>query len=325
MINHFSAQMPRPLIGVGHSMGGAHLVNLALLHPRLLSTLILMDPVVQRIPNADGNYLPAKMSAVRRDRWPSRAAARTAFKKSKFYQTWDPRVLDRWIEYGLRELPTALYPTSSAAAMPSPVISADMTSATVQPDADTEREVTLTTPKHQEVLTFMRANFAPLSSSQTPVDMLTHPDLDHSVGVIAPFYRPEPIALFARLPSLRPSVLYIFGSESTLSAPELCADKMAVTGVGAGGSGGAANGRVREVLLQGIGHLIPMETVGVTADHCSIWVDEELKRFREEDARIEEMRRAIPREKRAFMTEEFVRTATGDFLDRARAKTKPKL
>ncbi|GAB7355781.1 hypothetical protein MBLNU459_g6463t1 [Dothideomycetes sp. NU459] len=318
MINHFRAQMPQPLIGVGHSMGGAHLINLALIHPRLLSTLILMDPVVQRAPNPQGNYLPAKMSAVRRDRWPSRAAARTAFKKSKFYQTWDPRVLDLWIEHGLRELPTKLYPAVSSASATPPALSADPAAATVQLDQTTEREVTLTTPKHQEVMTFMRANLNP----QTPPDALTHPDLDEASGPTSPFYRPEPIALFARLPNLRPSVLYIFGSESNLSAPPLRADKMAVTGSGVSGSGGAEKGRVREVLLQGIGHLIPMETVGVTADHCSVWVAKELARFREESARVEAMRAGIPREKRALMTDEYYKTATGDFLDK---KQKAKL
>lgn len=293
-------------------MGGAHLVNLSLIHPRLLSTLILMDPVVQRIPNAEGNYLPAKMSAVRRDRWPSRAAARTAFKKSKFYQTWDPRVLDRWIEHGLRELPTKLYPNTSTSAT-LPTVSADSAVATVPAAKDTEIEVTLTTPKHQEVLTFMRGNFEPEKA-----DSLTHPDLDASSGANTPFYRPEPIALFGRLPTLRPSVLYIFGSESNLSAPHLIAEKLAVTGTGAGGSGGVAKGRVRDVLLQGVGHLIPMETVGVTADHCGMWIGQELDRFRDEEARIEEIRAKIPREKRALMTEEFFKVATGDFLKKAK-------
>ncbi|KAH8736089.1 hypothetical protein BGZ61DRAFT_472454 [Ilyonectria robusta] len=35
------------------------------------------------------------------------------FKKSKLYQSWDPRVLDAWVRYGLRELPTDLYPNDS--------------------------------------------------------------------------------------------------------------------------------------------------------------------------------------------------------------------
>jgi pimeloyl-ACP methyl ester carboxylesterase len=103
MVNLFRDQMPRPIIGVGHSMGGCQLANLALLHPRLFETLILIDPVIQGKVSLLGNVSPAAASAKRRDRWPSREEALESFKKSKFYQTWDSRVLDRWVQYGLRD------------------------------------------------------------------------------------------------------------------------------------------------------------------------------------------------------------------------------
>ena len=96
--------MPRPLIGIGHSMGGNNLINLSLMHPRLLETLVLIDPVIVPLAKVTGDWAIAAASSVRRDRWPSRKVAAESFKKSKFYQTWDPRVLDRWIKYGLREL-----------------------------------------------------------------------------------------------------------------------------------------------------------------------------------------------------------------------------
>lgn len=291
MINHFRDQMPRPLVGVGHSMGGFHVTNLALMHPRLFSTLILIDPVIQRAPNPQGNYAPAQASAKRRDRWPSREAARTAFKKSKFYQTWDPRVLDCWIEHGLRDLPSKLYPSHES------------------------QEVTLRTSKHQEVLTFMRGNL-PSKLNPNPAtqpNLLTHPDVDMSVPDISPFYRPEALVVFQQLPFLRPSVLYVFGSKSNLSEPHLRADKMAMTGVGVGGSGGAKLGQVKEVLLDA-GHLIPMEKVAETADECSKWMTQELERWRDEEKTIDDMRRNIPKEKRAQMMDDFIKVASGDFL-----------
>ncbi|KAG9623974.1 alpha/beta-hydrolase, partial [Aureobasidium melanogenum] len=95
MINHFRDQMPQPLIGMGHSMGGAHLTALSLLHPRLLSTLILIDPVIIRASYLNA-YKLGRLSARRRDRWPSRAAARKAFEKSPMFKSWDKRVLDCW-------------------------------------------------------------------------------------------------------------------------------------------------------------------------------------------------------------------------------------
>lgn len=64
---------------------------MALNHPRLLRSLILLDPVIQE-PN--GSIPPAIASTPRRDFWPTREAAVARFKGSKFYQAWDSRVLD---------------------------------------------------------------------------------------------------------------------------------------------------------------------------------------------------------------------------------------
>ncbi|KAF2813251.1 uncharacterized protein BDZ99DRAFT_252107 [Mytilinidion resinicola] len=274
MINQFRAQMPRPIIGFGHSMGGCQLVNLSLIHPRLFETLILVDPVVQRVSSAKGNWAPAQASARRRDFWPSRAAAEKSFKKSKFYQAWDPRVLDRFIKHGLRELPTQLYPTStSTPTIPYPATST--TEPTLTPTPPQPRPVTLTTTKHQEVFTFLRPNLSP-----SPPDRRTHPDLDARANPETPFYRPEPIQTFYQLPHLRPSVLYVFGELSDLSTPEFRADKLSMTGVGVGGSGGVKEGRVKEVLFEKTGHLIPMEKVGETAESMAQWVGAEMDRWR---------------------------------------------
>lgn len=314
MVNHFRDQMTRPLVGVGHSMGGFHITNLALLHARLFTSVILIDPVIQRIISSEGNYLPAAASARRRDLWPSREAARMAFAKSKFYQTWDPRVLELWIQHGLRDLPTQLYPSAND--------KSDITSTSTS-TSETGCPVTLKTTKHQEVLTFMRANFeseanpAPTSKPNP----LTHPDVDTALHPISPFYRPEAQILFTRLPFLRPSALYIFGTNSNLSKPALRADKVAVTGVGVGGSGGSKAGRVKHVVLDA-GHLIPMEKVVETAQSCADWISSELSRWREDESVVGEMRRAVPSDKKALMSEDFIRHVDEEFSSGVK---KPKL
>lgn len=317
MINHFRAQIKQPIVGIGHSMGGCHLVNLSLMHPRLFTTLVLMDPVIQRLPNRQGNFGPAKASTVRRDIWPSRKAAEASFKRSKFYQTWDPRVLDLWIKYGLRDLPTLLHPTATAASGTLPAPNADPSSATVPPEKGTETQVTLTTTKHQEVFTFMRPNFPSATSPdpETNPNPVTNPDVDLEAGPNTPFYRPEPIATFRQLPHLRPSVLYIFGDQSALSAPLLKADKMAQTGTGAGGSGGVKKGRVREVTFEGVGHLIPMEVVEKTADAAQEWLTLELSDWKSRDAEQRLQWAHIPREERGRMSEEFVKVMKSDWMN----------
>ncbi|KAF2856286.1 toxin biosynthesis protein-like protein [Plenodomus tracheiphilus IPT5] len=293
MVNLFRAQMPRPIIGIGHSMGGCQLANLSLLHPRLFETLILIDPVIQSKMSMTGNIGPAAASSRRRERWPSRPDALKSFQKSKFYQAWDTRVLDRWVQYGLRDVPTSLFPDAKAP------------------------EVTLTTTKHQEVMTFLRPNFAarqgdtePSSAEYTTtnpkVNRRTHADLTPQPEPQAPFYRGESAIVFNQLPSIRPSVFYIFGSESSLTDDAVIEEKVARTGVGVGGSGGRAEGRVDHVTVQDAGHLIPMEKVEESAEHIGKWIEKEMLRYWDWERKTEEEWAGRKGVQRRLLTDRFV-------------------
>lgn len=135
MINHFAKEMPRPLVGLGHSMGASQLLHLSLIHPRLFTTLIMLEPVTGKCINTCGGPLLTKISTFRRDMWNSHGEA--CVSASKAYRHWDKRVLERWCKHGLRPLPTAIYPE--------------------QPKGATAA-VTLITTKHQEVLSYLRPN-----------------------------------------------------------------------------------------------------------------------------------------------------------------------
>lgn len=287
MVNHFRSEMPRPLFAIGHSLGGANLVNLALIHPRLFEGQILIDPVIQRREFAPIDYGPTFMSSIRRDVWPSREAAKTSFLRSKFYQAWDSRVLNLYIKYGLRDLPTEIYPQAQRITRPD---AASKQTQTMPPSEETNntRQVTLTTTKHNEVYMFLRPNFE-LRDGQGQIisdpekRRLAHPDL-HPYMQAQFFYRPEAPMIFSNLPYLRPSVLYIFGQYSELSAPALEAEKLSATGTDVGGSGGVEAGRVKGVTIKKAGHLIPMQRVAETAEACAQWLGEEMKRWRENEA-----------------------------------------
>ncbi|KAJ5086620.1 hypothetical protein NUU61_007927 [Penicillium alfredii] len=279
LVNVKRVEMPRPIVGVGHSMGGAHLVQLSLMHPRLLHTLVLLDPVIQpHTTQLDPLSLEEKqriiakttqLSTHRRDLWPSREAAAQSYQRSPFYRAWDPRVLARWVQHGLRELPTAIHPLDKQAA-----------TTTTDP---TNAPVTLRTPLHQEVFTYSRPNYHHIPGSKQPVNRVTHPDLDGDHPDCYPFYRPEPARIFAQLPFLRPSVLYIFAGKSDMCLPKMRAAKLTTTGTGLGGSGGVAAGRVREVFLADFGHLLAQEAVNECADAAACWFAPELRRWREEE------------------------------------------
>jgi pimeloyl-ACP methyl ester carboxylesterase len=232
------------------------------MHPRLLKSLILLDPVIQ-LPDRN-SFGPAISSTFRRDAWPSREVARQKFTSNKFYQAWDPRVLDLWIEHGLRSIPTAIVPSQGA----------------------DDRRVTLTTTKHQEVTLYLRPllfrvdeNDTPGAERKLPVDFDTKLNEDYHSN---PFYRPEPAHIFKRLPELRPNVLYIHGEHSTYCNKDQREGQIAMSGAGVGGGGGVVNGQVEHVLLRECGHLLPFEKVEESAESISGFLNRQVEIWKKE-------------------------------------------
>ncbi|KAI8635644.1 Alpha/beta hydrolase family-domain-containing protein [Xylariaceae sp. FL1651] len=314
LTNVFRAEMPRPLIGVGHSFGANILTHLSLLHPRLLTSLVLLDPTIivfdPRRSSGPGSS-PARASTYRREVWPSRQAALESFRRSPFYRAWDPRVLEAWNEHAIRELPTMLFPELPPSSEPPPSSSSSSDPGNPAPGA------TLRTTKHQEVFTFFRPLYPYMSRSPSPPPSYTisksgAPDFDTSLLALLPpgqepfaFYRSEGGSVLAQLPAVRPSVLFVFGGTSDLSTPELCALRLSTCGTGPGGSGGAAAGRVRGVVMEGRGHLFPMEVPAECAAHAAGWIARELARWRAEQAEYEAWTRLPAREK-TTLSQEFM-------------------
>jgi hypothetical protein len=235
------------------------------MHPRLFTSLILMEPIIQSSPPPGMNV--AHPSSYRPDLWPSYSAASVAFKKNKFFAGLDSRVLENYLKYGIREVPTALYPVSE----------------TVK-----EGSYTLTTTKHQEVWSFLRPNFegSDPETSINRVDRLLFPDI-HSAQRGLLFYRPEVAIAHEYLIYLRPSVLFIFGAKSYLSAPERQDEKMERTGSGLGGSGGAKAGEVEKYVFESLGHMAPLENVKACASVIGEWMGKKMVQFRADEKAIE--------------------------------------
>lgn len=275
------------------------------MHPRLLTSVVLVDPVIRNSSttpnpaNSDANY--ARLSTFRRDHWPSRTKAAESFKNSKFYQTWDPRALDLWIRYGLRRLPTTNYPGNI-----------DGREHSEDSDAD-DGPVTLATNKNQEVFMFLRPNFdGKDANGNLVINRQTHPDIDLDATFIYPFYLPVPEAVFKNLPHLRPSALYLFGGASEMSTPDLRRHKLDSTGTGVGGSGGVREGRVKEEVVEGVGHLVPMIAPKECADAAAGFLSTEVKRWKKDE---EEWRRqwdSKDRLEKMTINEEWKKNMGGD-------------
>ncbi|KAJ5549322.1 hypothetical protein N7513_006556 [Penicillium frequentans] len=280
MINHFRDQMPRPIVGLGHSFGGNIITNLAYLHPRLFTTVLLIDPVIQLNPPEMGFGTDApgviNYTLRRSDIWPNREAALRA--NRALTKGWDQRCIDRMAQYGFRDLPTRLYPDVDA-------VKARFNS--------TETPVTSTTSKYQDLLGQIRENFGARdpATGRIVINRATHADLDPLAAFI-PMYRPEPRSTFLRLPSLRPSCVWILGGSSYLRLDEI-REGINVCGTGVGGSGGLPEGRVREVTLAGLGHLMPFQEVKKVIEPCVAWLEEEMERYRQTEKQWEEERKSV--------------------------------
>lgn len=220
---------------------------------------------------------PAAASTFRRDIWDSRSAAAAKFASSRFYKAWDPRVLDLWIQHGLRDLPTVLYPNLPTSKESSPK------KGTAEPGPP----VTLTTTKYQEVYNFLRPTYLADRDQRDRLDSSKPEEPARKYN----FYRPEPVYAFERLPELRPSVMYIFGKTSEMSGPEARQAKLARTGAGLGGSGGVKKGMVKEVVVD-CGHLVAMERAPECAEAAGSFLSTELARWKEEQRAFVEASRA---------------------------------
>lgn len=217
----------------------------------------------------------------RKDTWPSRSVADKHFRKA--FRVWDPAVLDRWTQYGLRDLPTALYPE---------------TKIDVANSESHNPPVTLTTTKHQEAFFYTRGNFNQHrelgavyaddanNDPRPPHDPLLVPDM---VGPLHPgqkFYRPEPVLAFALLPHLRPDVLVLSAARSALFRSGIHDAAVKIIGTRVSGSGGLECGHVQHEVVQRAGHTLPMEKIAETAALVGSWVGRKLRKWNEEEKRI---------------------------------------
>lgn len=237
-------------------------MGLSIIHPRLFTSLVLMEPIIQERPPPGMNV--AQASTFRADIWPSYAAAVASFQKNKFFTAMDPRVLENIIKYGLRRVPTALYPLASAKAK--------------------EGSYTITTTKHQEVWSMLRPNFQQLKplTRGNRADRVIYPDMNHAQSGLA-FYRGEISVAYEYLVYVRPSVLFVFGSKSSLSDIERQDEKMKRTGTGVGGSGGAESGQVERYVFENNGHMAPLEDVGGCANALGEWIGRRISQFKEDE------------------------------------------
>lgn len=252
MVNLFRKELPQPIVGIGHSLGATALVQLSIMHPRLFTSLVLMDPVIGTSDLASFQHGLLHMNASRADLWPSREVAEATFRKG--FRKWDSRVVDRWMECGLRETPTLLF---------------------LEPG-----QITLRTTKAQEGFSYGRPAWdirEVTTTPQTDSIRIKYPDHDQDMFH---FYRAEVHETWAALLRLRPDVLYMYPEKGLMTNQDVIDRRFAQTGSGAGGSGGAKEGRVAMAIVKNAGHLLTFERPSGSANAAAEWLGKDLKAWK---------------------------------------------
>ena len=104
----------KPVIGLGHSLGGILHLLVSIWNPHLYSQIILLDaPIISRSSSSGIRVLKAlnlmdrfsssRMTKARRNLWPSREEAYKHFKAKPKFAAFDDEVLRDYINYGTEE------------------------------------------------------------------------------------------------------------------------------------------------------------------------------------------------------------------------------
>ena len=94
-----------PLIGVGHSMGGAALLMAELKAPGTFAALVLIEPIVFPPPFQRYDGPLASLALKRKNRFESLTAAVSNFADKLPFSVWNRMAFDAYIECGLIETP----------------------------------------------------------------------------------------------------------------------------------------------------------------------------------------------------------------------------
>lgn len=209
-----------------------HRIHLSTFHPRLFSQLVLVEPILGSCTR-EGIYF-AHSTLQSPDVWPTKAAAEAYMRKSPPFTLWDERVCRCWLEHGL----TANHSSGSG--------------------------VKLKTSKHQAAVTYVRPLCGALpgeDGEQSPLDheQKDTPDLHRSTERFAGFYCPASEITMPQLPNLRPRTLFVFGRDSVMSPKDKRSRILEFAGTGIAGNGGQSSGKVQQVTVPNVGHLLPFE------------------------------------------------------------------
>jgi pimeloyl-ACP methyl ester carboxylesterase len=111
LADHIESSAEKPVIGVGHSLGGILTFMAAYHKPQLFSKIIMLDPPLVYGPLTLPVFLAKKLRLIdrvrlvsqtrkRRARWSSQEEAEAYFKRIPLFRRFDPDCLRDYVQYG---------------------------------------------------------------------------------------------------------------------------------------------------------------------------------------------------------------------------------
>ncbi len=119
LIHYIEARYSKPVIGLGHSMGGYLCMMAARRRPELFSSVVALDTPALTIIDRSmirlakqfglvDKITPAGRTEGRRSHWPDRREALEYFQSKKLFSAFDPECLEDYISFGLTHNPEGL-------------------------------------------------------------------------------------------------------------------------------------------------------------------------------------------------------------------------
>lgn len=117
LIEYIDANFTKPVIGIGHSLGGVVTLWAATLRPDLFQQIILLDPpflgrkrrffsgMLQALGLVE-KFIPiAKKALQRKDTFSSREEAFKYWQQKAFFRNFDPISFQAYVDHGLKKMP----------------------------------------------------------------------------------------------------------------------------------------------------------------------------------------------------------------------------
>lgn len=260
IINHFSAEMPKPIFALGHSFGCNQLICLATWHPTLFHSLAFVEPGIDPQYGRGLTVSWSLQTLKHPDSWKTKEEAELGVVKGQRAQHWDRRVLARLKHFSIYNRET-----------------------------QEGKDWATTTPKDQVVALISRFNPDRVSLGPGGIDSVTLaqretiPDGDPEGFNFGPFYRRELQLAWDMLPNLRPWALFVNGGKSpSFGYPQTREERARIAGTGVGGNGGVRLGAVKQVVIEDGEHVMVFDrSLSQVADHVAGWLGTECRRWTE--------------------------------------------